>query len=58
MTSIFNFLAPWSQQILSVFRIIVGLLFLEHGTSSASRSTIFAKHGSESHDAFWHQWLY
>jgi putative oxidoreductase len=33
MTSIFNFLAPWSQQILSIFRIIVGLLFLEHGTS-------------------------
>ncbi len=29
----FNFLAPWSQQILSICRIIVGLLFLEHGTS-------------------------
>jgi putative oxidoreductase len=33
MGSIFNFLAPWSQQILSIFRIVVGLLFLEHGTS-------------------------
>jgi putative oxidoreductase len=28
-----NRLAPWAPQILSIQRIIVGLLFLEHGTS-------------------------
>ena len=28
-----KFLAPWAPQLLSVFRIVVGLLFLEHGTA-------------------------
>lgn len=28
-----RFLAPWSPQLLSVLRIITGLLFLEHGTA-------------------------
>jgi putative oxidoreductase len=33
MPAIDNFLATWSPRALSVLRIIVGLLFLEHGTS-------------------------
>ena len=28
-----NFLAPWSQPILSLLRIMTGLLFLAHGTA-------------------------
>ena len=33
MPAIDNFLATWSPRALSILRIIVGLLFLEHGTS-------------------------
>jgi putative oxidoreductase len=33
MPAIDNFLATWSPRVLSILRIIVGLLFLEHGTS-------------------------
>jgi putative oxidoreductase len=33
MPAIDNFLAIWSPRALSILRIIVGLLFLEHGTS-------------------------
>jgi putative oxidoreductase len=28
-----SFFATWSPRVLSILRIIVGLLFLEHGTS-------------------------
>ena len=28
-----NFLRPWSAQLLSILRIVTGLLLLEHGTS-------------------------
>src|SRR5262249_60698516 len=33
MPTIDSFLATWSPRVLSILRIIVGLLFLEHGTS-------------------------
>src|SRR6202048_4518817 len=33
MPAIDSFLATWSPRVLSILRIIVGLLFLEHGTS-------------------------
>src|SRR5262252_7386315 len=33
MPAIDGFLATWSPRVLSILRIIVGLLFLEHGTS-------------------------
>src|SRR5262249_3791962 len=33
MLAIDSFLATWSPRVLSILRIIVGLLFLEHGTS-------------------------
>ena len=33
MPAIDSFLATWSPRMLSILRIIVGLLFLEHGTS-------------------------
>src|SRR5262249_45447177 len=33
MPAIDSFLATWSPRALSILRIIVGLLFLEHGTS-------------------------
>src|SRR5262245_38311998 len=33
MPAIDSFLAKWSPRVLSILRIIVGLLFLEHGTS-------------------------
>src|SRR5215471_21851924 len=33
MPAIESFLATWSPRVLSILRIIVGLLFLEHGTS-------------------------
>jgi putative oxidoreductase len=33
MPSIDSFLVTWSPRVLSILRIIVGLLFLEHGTS-------------------------
>jgi putative oxidoreductase len=33
MPGIDNFLATWSPRVLSILRIIIGLLFLEHGTS-------------------------
>ena len=33
MPGIDNFLATWSPRALSILRIIIGLLFLEHGTS-------------------------
>ena len=35
MPAIDSFLATWSPRVLSILRIMVGLLFLEHGTSSA-----------------------
>ena len=33
MPAIDSFLATWSPRVLSILRIMVGLLFLEHGTS-------------------------
>jgi putative oxidoreductase len=33
MSTIDSFLVTWSPRVLSILRIIVGLLFLEHGTS-------------------------
>jgi putative oxidoreductase len=33
MLAIDSFLATWSPRVLSILRIIIGLLFLEHGTS-------------------------
>ena len=33
MPGIDNVLATWSPRALSILRIIIGLLFLEHGTS-------------------------
>ena len=33
MPAIDSLLATWSPRVLSILRIIVGLLFLEHGTS-------------------------
>ena len=33
MPTIDSFLATWSPRVLSIVRIMVGLLFLEHGTS-------------------------
>jgi len=51
MPAIDSFLATWSPRVLSILRIIVGLLFLEHGTSKAS----FALHGGGSHVALRHQ---
>jgi putative oxidoreductase len=33
MPAIDSFLATWSPRVLSILRIILGLLFLEHGTS-------------------------
>jgi putative oxidoreductase len=33
MPPIDSFLATWSPRMLSILRIVVGLLFLEHGTS-------------------------
>jgi putative oxidoreductase len=33
MSAIDSFLVTWSPRVLSILRIIVGLLFLEHGTS-------------------------
>src|SRR5438309_1825721 len=33
MPAIDSFLATWSPRVLSILRIIVGLLFLEHGAS-------------------------
>jgi uncharacterized membrane protein YphA (DoxX/SURF4 family) len=33
MPAIDNFLATWSPRALSILRIIIGLLFLAHGTS-------------------------
>jgi hypothetical protein len=33
MPAIDSFLATWSPRVLSILRIIVGLLFLEHRTS-------------------------
>jgi hypothetical protein len=33
MPAIDSFLTTWSPRVLSILRIMVGLLFLEHGTS-------------------------
>src|SRR5262249_33445954 len=55
MPAIDSFLATWSPRVLSILRIIVGLLFLEHGTSKYFKFASFAFDGSGAHIALRHQ---
>src|SRR5436305_3786948 len=55
MPAIDSFLVTWPPRLLSILRIIIGLLFLEHGTVEIFELASFAIHGSGPHVALRHQ---
>jgi putative oxidoreductase len=56
MPAIDSFLATWSPRVLSILRIMVGLLFLEHGMSKYLSLPVSPSTGGGPYVPLRHQW--